>query len=89
VTVKNIAEAFHKSPDHISNYFKQQTGITLKDYITNYKLELVKNRLLYSDMTVSEIATEFVFTDESHLNKIFKKNFGMSANAFRKNKTRK
>ena len=89
VTVKNIGEVFHKSPDHISNYFKQQTGITLKDYITNYKLELIKNRLLYSDLTVSEIATEFVFTDESHLNKTFKKNFRMSANAFRKMKREK
>ena len=38
-----------------------------------YKLKLVENRLLHSEMRINEIAAELGFTDESHLNKLFKK----------------
>jgi len=83
IKVDQIAAHFHKTKDYISLYFKKQTGINLKDFIINYKLELVKTRLLYSDLTISEIASELGFTDESHLNKTFKKKFGQTANHYR------
>lgn len=82
--IGNIALHFHKSKDHLSLYFKLQTGVTLKDFISNYKLQLVKTRLIYSDLTIASIAGETDFTDESHLNKLFKKKFGMTASAYRK-----
>jgi AraC family L-rhamnose operon regulatory protein RhaS len=81
--VENLAAHFHKTPDHINRSFKQQTGITLKDYINGYKMNLVASRLLYSELTISEIANELQFTDESHLNKVFKKQRGQTAKQFR------
>lgn len=81
--VENLASYFHKTPDHINRSFKQQTGITLKDYINGYKMNLVASRLLYSELTISEIADELQFTDESHLNKLFKKYKGQTAKQFR------
>jgi AraC family L-rhamnose operon regulatory protein RhaS len=83
IKAEQIADHFHKTKDYISLYFKKQTGVNLKDFIINYKLELVKTRLLYSDLTISEIAAELGFTDESHLNKTFKKKFGQTANHYR------
>jgi AraC-like DNA-binding protein len=83
IKFEQIAANFHKTKDYISLYFKKQTGINLKDFIINYKLELVKTRLLYSDLTISEIASELGFTDESHLNKTFKKKFGQTAHHYR------
>jgi AraC family transcriptional regulator, L-rhamnose operon regulatory protein RhaS len=82
--IENIARYFHKSKDHISFYFKKQTGITLKNYILSYKLQLVKTRLLYSDLTIASVAAEMDFTDESHLNKLFKDKLGITASAYRK-----
>ncbi|HTS45411.1 MAG TPA: AraC family transcriptional regulator [Puia sp.] len=84
IKVENIARRFYKSKDHISLYFKKQAGITLKDYILSYKFELAKTRLLYSDLPVASIASELDFTDESHLNKLFKSKLGVTANAYRK-----
>ncbi|WP_394772217.1 AraC family transcriptional regulator [Mucilaginibacter sp.] len=81
--IDNLAAHFHKTPDHINRSFKQQTGLTLKDYINGYKMNLVESRLLYSELTVSEIANELQFTDESHLNKLFKKHKGKTAKQFR------
>jgi len=84
IKIENIARRFYKSKDHISLYFKKQAGITLKDYILSYKLELAKTRLLYSDLPVASIASELDFADESHLNKLFKSKLGVTANAYRK-----
>jgi AraC-like DNA-binding protein len=83
IKVENIARYFHKSKDHISLYFRKQTGTTLKSYIVSYKLELAKTRLLYSDLIISSIAAELDFTDESHLNKLFKKKFGITSKQYR------
>jgi AraC-like DNA-binding protein len=86
--VENIAGYFCKSKDHLSLYFKKQTGLTLKDYILSYKLELAKTRLLYSDLTITSIASELNFTDESHLNKLFNHKLSITASVYRKqNKT--
>jgi len=46
---------------------------------------LVENRLLHSQMRICEIVEELGFTDESHLNKFFKKYRGCSPSNFRKN----
>jgi AraC family transcriptional regulator, L-rhamnose operon regulatory protein RhaS len=85
LTMERIARHFNKSKDYISIYFKRNSGNSLKDYIIRYKLELIKTRLIYSDLTIAEIAWELDFTDESHLNKIFKKHFEKTAKAYRKN----
>lgn len=84
IRIQNIASHFYKSKDHLSLYFKKQAGITLKNYILSYKLELAKTRLEYSDLPVASIASELNFIDESHLNKLFKSKLGITANAYRK-----
>lgn len=82
--IERLAKVFHKTPDHLNRSFKMQTGLTLKAYINRYKLNLIETRLRYSDLTISEIANEMGFTDDSHLNKVFKAAYGQTAKAYRK-----
>ncbi len=84
IKIDALAEHFNKSADHLSRYFKTQTGNTIKDYITRYKMNLIQTRLKYSELTISEIANEMNFTDESHLNKIFKNLHGKTAKQYKK-----
>jgi AraC-like DNA-binding protein len=79
-----IAGHFNISPRYIHEYFRKHTGESLQQYITGYRLRLVETRLRYSTMRMSEIVDELGFTDESHLNRVFKKYRGMSPSAFRK-----
>ena len=72
------------SKNYLGRYFKKHTGETLQEYIINYKLKLVETRLLHSDLRINAIAYELNFTDESHLNRIFKKHKGVSPSQFRK-----
>lgn len=81
---EHIAAHFNISLNYISEYFKKHTGENLLQYITNYKLRLVETRLQYSALRISEIAYELGFTDESHLNRTFRKYKGMSPSEFRK-----
>jgi AraC family L-rhamnose operon transcriptional activator RhaR len=79
-----ISRHFGVSENYLGKYFKKQTGETLQQYVINYKLRMVENRLLHSEMRIGEIAAEMSFTDESHLNKLFKKYKGLTPSDFRK-----
>jgi AraC-like DNA-binding protein len=82
-----ISEHFNISLHYLGKYFKKQTGETLQEYISNYKLRLIEARLLNSDMRINEIADELHFSDESHLNKVFRKHKGMNPSEFRKKRS--
>lgn len=81
---ENLSRHCNISLSYLGRYFKKQTGDTLQSYVANYKLRLIEIRLLHSDMRINEIAYEFNFTDESHLNKVFKKYKGMNPTEFRR-----
>ena len=81
---EKLSKHFGISLNYLSRYFKKQTGETMQQYISNYKLRLIETRLLHSDMRINEIAYELNYTDESHLNKAFKKHKGVSPSEFRK-----
>jgi AraC-like DNA-binding protein len=82
--VEKMSKSLGISIAYLGRYFKNQTGETLQQYISSYKLRLIETRLLHSDMRINEIAFELNFTDESHMNRMFKKYKGLSPSAFRK-----
>jgi len=81
---ENLSKHFGISLSYLGRYFKNQTGDTLQQYILMYKMRLVEMRLLHSDMRINEIVNELSFTDESHLNKTFKKYKGLSPTEFKR-----
>lgn len=85
LSMERIAEEFHLAPTYVSIFFKKQTGESLKQFIIKHRIKLIEARLLYSSMTLTEIADEFGFTDESHFCKQFRKYTGNNPTAFRKN----
>ena len=81
---EQIAARFGIAVTYLGSYFKHQCGETIQQYIANYRLRLIEHRLRFSDMRINEIVGEFAFSDESHLNKFFKKHKGMSLTEYRK-----
>lgn len=86
---EHLCAHFNVSVNYLGKYFKQQTGSTMQKYITQYRQTLIEHRLVYSDKRLGEIVDEFGFTDESHLNKFFRNNKGVSPKEFRKANGRK
>ena len=83
LTVVVIAENFGLSPTYLGNYFRKQCNESLPHYISSYKIRLIEHRLRFSDKRIVEIADEFGFTDESHVNKFFKRHKNMSLTTYR------
>ncbi len=82
--IEQIAANFNLSPNYIGEYFKKHTGESLQQYIIRYKMKLIESRLRLTDMRINEIAFEFGFTDQSHLNRIFKKYKGVVPSVYRR-----
>lgn len=84
--INHLASHFNLSVNYVGEYFRKLTGESLQQYITQYKMQLVQHRLTNSALTISQIAAELGFTDESHLNRQFRKHSGgVSPLEFRKN----
>lgn len=83
--VDQLADVFMMSPTYVSEFFKKQVNMSLREYIITAKLRLVEIRLLNSDQTLTEIASDLGFTDVSHLSKSFKRGVGMSIREFKNN----
>ncbi|WP_299208969.1 AraC family transcriptional regulator [uncultured Dokdonia sp.] len=83
--VSALASHFNMTNSAISLYFKKKTGESIHHYILMYKLHLIKYRLKNTDFTVSEIAYQLGFTDESHLTRIFKKYNNMTPKKYKSN----
>lgn len=81
--IDHLADRCRYSPKYLSIFFKRQTGESLQHYILKYKINLIMGRLQFSELSISQIAYEFGFTDESHLYKIFKKYQGISPKEYR------
>ena len=80
---KELADQFNISDNYFGQYFKKQMGISLKKYILNHKIKLAETRLKYTDLTLSEIASELGFTDSSHLDKTFLNYKGITPGVYR------
>jgi YesN/AraC family two-component response regulator len=81
-----LSEKFSVSKTYIGAYFRKQSGESLQQYISSYRIRLIEHRLRYSTRRITEIAEEFGFADESHINKFFKRHTGLRLKSYRDRK---
>lgn len=54
---QSIAAAVNSSPGYVSHKFKEETGLTLMNYITQQRIRLAKKMLTDTDMSIRDIAS--------------------------------
>lgn len=81
--VKHLADQFYLSPSYLGEYFKKKMGESLTSYLTKYKLQVIENRLLFTDSPIGRIAEDFGFSDESHFSRYFRKQTSMTPAQYR------
>ena len=88
MNLAECAEHFNYNVNYMSRWFKAKTGMTYTDYVTNKKIELCKERLLNSDISVNELAELYGYSSPQNFIRVFKKYTLMTPGQFRKvNKT--
>lgn len=84
---KVLADLVFISPDHLARLFKQETGKTLINYITDKRIEEAKKLLANSAATVYLIADQVGYDNYSYFSKSFKKATGLSPLEYRQHHT--
>ena len=78
ISVKDIANSQHVSPNYLCSVFRKQMGISPKQYITSVRMQRAKNILELYDFKVKDVALMVGYKDQLHFSHEFKKHFGVS-----------
>lgn len=82
-SIKYFAEKLHFSPNYLSDLLKKETGKNGTEHIQYRIIELAKDKLLSSTVSVSEIAYDLGFEYPQYFSKMFKKKTGMTPAEYR------
>jgi len=80
-----IAGIFFLTPEYLAKLYKKRTGIYLKDYINEYRIEKAKEFLKLGDKNISDVAELVGFDNFSYFSTLFKKITGVSPKEFKGN----
>jgi len=84
-----LSESLHMNYDSISELFSKSEGITLERYIITRRIEKVKELLVYTDFTLTDIAHITGFSSINHLSRQFKEFTGLTPSYFKQIKSEK
>lgn len=84
VDIASLAKALFFSRTHLATKFKEESGMTLTDYILGEKVAEAKRLLRYSDKPIGSIAYYLGFSSQSHFANVFKNYADLSPNEYRK-----
>lgn len=82
--VEQVSEHFGYNADYMSRVFKANYGKSVKEYIDSVKIDYIKQLLLTSDMTLTDIAGNLGFNDYKYFLKFFKYHEGLTPTQFLK-----
>ena len=83
IYLEDVAEALGISPTYLSKLFKKETGQCLQDYINEERVFRAVNLLIYSRLSLPEIAEYVHFPNQSYFGKIFKQVKHMTPKEYR------
>jgi AraC-like DNA-binding protein len=82
-TVQFIAESLNLSPNYLSRLLQILTGQSTKQFVHDKLIDLAKEKLSTTDLSVNEIAYHLGFEHPQSFNKLFKSKTALSPLEFR------
>lgn len=84
ISTQKLCSVFHLSNNELYSIFKEYFSSTPAVYVKNRRLSYACELLLSSQLKVYTICKKVGFFDYNYFSKVFKKEFGVSPNAYRK-----
>ncbi|WP_410775199.1 helix-turn-helix domain-containing protein [Ectobacillus funiculus] len=70
---------------NLHRLFKQELGMSLKDYLTEVRIRKAKELLTNTDYPINTIAQSVEYEDPQQFSKVFKQNTNLTPSSFRRN----
>ncbi|MDO4274549.1 MAG: response regulator [Eubacteriales bacterium] len=82
ISLEALGKLIGVSEAYMSQFFKQQTGITFKAYIRNLRMEKAKEMLLSGSVKIHDIGTKLGYSSTPYFCLVFKHYFGETPTEF-------
>lgn len=83
ITLDDIAEVADYSTYYFTRFFKETTGMTFNDYLSNYRVVMATMELMLTDESITDISMNVGFNSVKTFNRVFKKFKCLSPSAYR------
>ena len=83
LSLKQVAKAVNISANHLSEKFKEVTGVNFVEYIARIRFKNACELLRNPNQRISEIAFQSGFQSLTHFNRLFRKLTGLSPTKYR------
>ncbi len=80
----DVAKSVYLTPNYLSKLFNKETGLTIRDYINQLRIDEAKKMLNTTGKAISMIAMDVGFENVSYFSTVFKKYCGCNPDAWRK-----
>lgn len=83
IKVSDIARMYHLDRSYLERSFKKETGTSVRETITNFRIKKAQTLLRETSFSISEIAKASGFRDRLYFSKFFHNKFGMTPSEYR------
>ncbi|MBN2982118.1 MULTISPECIES: helix-turn-helix domain-containing protein [Cohnella] len=83
VGLQQVARHVHLHPNHLSEVFKKETGMTFGDYVTRRRMRRAAGILSTTPAKISEVAASVGYADVKYFSQLFKKETGKTPSEYR------
>lgn len=84
ISIEELAAKVNLNRTTLQKVFKEMYGLTVNEYRTKARLQLAKNLLASTDLSITEIAGRSGYANASKFSEVFKKNEGILPKDWRK-----
>ena len=83
LTLQFFSEQLNVNSSYLSNLFRQQTGVTITEYVTNKRITHAATLLNHTQQPIKSVAKQVGIPDVQYFSRLFKRRMGLTPTQYR------
>jgi AraC family transcriptional regulator, transcriptional activator of pobA len=84
LSLSDVAEAVHLSPEHLTTALRRRTGRTVQDWIVERRMTEARRLLVETQLGVAEVGRRVGYPDPTYLSRVFSRAYEQAPRAWRR-----